>query len=190
MRKLLLLTLIAAASLLGTPAAQAAPSCIGVYCDWILNGGFEQGTDRSADKWSDSPDMTFPAVRDSCLSGAPITKVAEFTRGETGPSWVSQLRYPTYGTHYQVAFHIVDLIGDTNSWWDVLRVTVTDYNTNTVEQFTIQGSQFDVSNCATHRWTFNLSNNYYLHNVEVKFEIGAFTTAKFQIDNVSLWSWP
>jgi hypothetical protein len=184
MRKLILLVFAAVVLLLGAPVAQAGPSCSYPYCDWVLNGRFENGTDTSAKYWTGSANVRYPTITDPCGSFPypTYTKVAQLKRTDL----VSQQMYPDYGTHFSVQFRLF-LLDDTESFYDQLRVSVKNLDTGALEKYEIHGNTFN-STCA---WqTVPLSNNYNSHNVELKFEVASLATGTFQLDYVVFWSWP
>ncbi len=164
-----------ALSVVMTPVVQAK-SCILNGCQYITNATFSSG----GTGWTSGGGngVSFPTVN-SC--GATNTS-AQLDNTE----YIQQSFYvdDTY-----VEFHLnfdLYLLNDSDEWYDQLKVTVTDNTTNATETFYFHGSSFD-DDCTSPQVSFQLSNNYSLHNVTVKFENSYLALGSWQIDNVGFW---
>ena len=179
MKKLLLLASIVVASMSVSPPVHAA-TCFSQWCDWVVNGRFSNG----ATGWDKSENTTFPYAT-GCWGTSRVAQVMPF---RPAAGWLSQRMHPDYGTVYSVEFDLY-LLDETNTWFDQLKVTVTDLTTGAKEERVIRGDQYN-SICPQVRQVFSLSNNYINHDVELKFAAAGTTTGTFQIDNVNFWSGP
>lgn len=158
-----------------TPMAQAK-SCILNGCQYITNTTFSGG----GTGWTTGGGngVSYPSTN-AC--GASNTS-AQLDNTE-------YMQQSFYVDDTYVEFHLsfdLYLLNDDDNWYDQLKVTVTDNSTNATETFYFHGSSFD-HNCSSPQVSFQLSNNYSLHNTTVKFENAYLALGSYQIDNVGFW---
>lgn len=165
----LLLALIVAV----TPMAQAK-SCIWLACQYLSNTTFSTG----GTGWTTGGSVSYPTTNACGASN----KSAQLDNTET----IAQSVYidDSYND-YSVEFDLY-LLNDTDNWYDQLKVTVKNDDTNVTETFYFHGSSFD-NNCGSPRIVIPLSNDYDLSNITVKFENSYLATGSWQIDNVNFW---
>ncbi|HEY0143286.1 MAG TPA: hypothetical protein VGF48_20505 [Thermoanaerobaculia bacterium] len=167
------LLLLALAALFLPLTAQAQTSCWTYSCDYIEDGIFYYG----GTYWNDS-NTTFPNVTDPC--GGWTNRVADI--GNQG--YVEQTIYinNTY-TSYDLQFNAY-LLDDTDNWYDQLKVTVKNHNTNQTESFYLRGNEIDLS-CGS--FSFPLSNDYDNTYVTVRFTVSYLNLGTWYLDNVAFW---
>lgn len=140
-------------------------------CDY-LNESFVDLND-----WTDSG-VTIEQIADPCLSFSPQNDVAEFASS----GYMERTFTTSGGTSYTLEFSYY-LPVDQDDWYDVIKVTVTNLDTNQSEIDYFRGSDYDT----TCKVVWNLSNDYSAADVKVKFERGYLGTGTLQIDNASFW---
>ena len=139
------------------------------WCDYILNGNFNNG---GAD-WTESSTTSFPNVY-RCGSWSNVAELQ-------GTEYIEQTFYvdDTFSS-FSVGYNAY-LQGDTNNWYDELKITVTNLSTNQTELRRLRGSSYDTT-CALQSW--QLSRNYSNVWVKVRFEAGQYTLGTWEVDNV------
>lgn len=169
------LVLFALVAVLVTPYAEAK-TCYGISCNYIdaaTNSGF--GSDGAY--WSYDSGVSFP-IDSSCYS----SKVAQLDNGEA--IW----RFPYVDASYssfKLSFRAY-LPGDTNNFYDELKVTVTNRDTNVSETMYLHGNSYD-THCGSNQWY--LSNDYSNADVLVVFESGGLSSHSWQIEDVGFWAY-
>jgi hypothetical protein len=162
---------LVALAVLVTPYAQAM-TCYPSYCEFIdTNPGFENAT--HGQYWNYDPGVTFPNPN-TCSTGY----VAELDNTEA--IWRFPFVNGTFSS-FTLSFNVY-LPGDTNNFYDELKVTVRNRDTGVEEVTYLHGNSIDTS-CTL--YTISLSNNYSNRNTMVLFESGSFSSHAWQIDNVS-----
>lgn len=158
-----------------TPFAQAMTCYGSVYCNFIdTNSGFESG----GLYWNYDAGVTFPLETTCYLNN----HVANLDNGEA--IWRFPFVNGTF-TSFKLSFKAF-LPGDTNNFYDELKVTVRNRDTGASETMYLHGNSYD-SNCNFN--TFYLSNNYSNANVLVTFESGGFSLHPWQIDDVGFFAY-
>lgn len=177
MSKVVLAVFIA---LLALPAH--AVSCFRCLCDYAINGNF-----------TNSSTWTFS----NCGSGAYCGTIQQ-----TDPcgayTWMAHITYPgtnvkmqqftfpsTAGPNFYIEF---DVLADSipGTWWDELRVYVTDVSAGTTEFVgAVHGSQL-TSGCQ--RFSLQTSKSYAGKTVQLKFVTGSFSAITWYLDDVTFWA--
>jgi hypothetical protein len=158
---------------LAAPLSVQAQTCFWYSCDYIVDGNMETASswDVTGTIWETVP---------SCLYGSPNTTVAALQNTEA----VSQDLYVDgSATTWELEFNAF-LVDDTENWYDQLKVTVKNLDTNQTETLYLHGNNYDTS---CDKVVMTLNNDYSDANVRVKFETAYLATGTYQIDNVSLW---
>lgn len=170
-------TVLFALAVLVTPYAEAK-TCYGISCNYIdaaTNSGFENSNPGAY--WNYDSGVTFP-TESSCYN----SHVAQLDNGEA--IWRFPLVDAAYSS-YKLQFRAY-LPGDTNNFYDELKVTVTNRDTGISETMTLHGSSYD-THCGYN--TFYLSNDYDYADVTVTFESGTFSNHVWQIDDVGFFAY-
>lgn len=159
-----------------TPVAQAK-SCILNGCQYVSNATFS--SDGLYWTTGGGNGVTFPYAS-QC--GTTTNKVAHLDNTE----YIEQSFYvdDTY-VEFSLNFNLWHL-NDTNNFYDQLRITVTNDDTNVSEVFYIRGSSF-TTNCSSLQQNYNLANDYSNANVTVKFDVSYSSLGQYEIDNVGFW---
>jgi hypothetical protein len=166
--------LLAVTVLVFTPYAQAMTCYGGVYCIFTdTNPGFENAT--PGQYWSYDTGVTFPTESTCYLNN----HVANLDNGED--IWRFPFVNGTF-TSFKLQFKAF-LPGDTNNFYDELKVTVRNRDTGVEEVMYLHGNSYDGSNCSFNN--FYLSNDYSNANTMVLFEAGGLSSHAWQIDDVS-----
>lgn len=184
MRRIVLFVLLVAASsfLVGAPAAQASPACVGTpqgpWCDWINNGKFELGTSS----WNFQNNAVVIPAGELCSGSGPYAARV----GQRDSISQRMNIWAGYGPKFTLYFDL-HLFNSGGTVWDSLDVTVRDLNTGSVERWQYNG--WFTSRCSIEK---NLVNNYSGHMVEVSFTGGyaLYPPAYFLVDDVQFWSRP
>lgn len=175
MKKIYLVML--ALVVLVTPYAEAK-TCYGISCNYIdaaTNSGFENAT--HGQYWTYDSGVTF-VTENSCYS----SYVAALDNGEA--IWRFPYVDATYSS-FKLSFRAY-LPGDTNNFYDELKITVKDNSTNVTETMYLHGNSYDTQ-CGY--INFYLSNNYSNHNVTVTFQSGGLSSHVWQIDDVGFFAY-
>lgn len=154
------------------PYAQAK-TCFMTSCNYITDGAFVYG----GTYWNESSTVTYPTIANDCKT----SKLAELWNTD----YIEQSFYVDngYSNGFTLEFHAY-LIDDTDNWYDQLTIRVTNTDTNVTETFYMRGSSYNTQ-CGTQ--VLNLSNDYSLHNVKVRFEVSYLSIGKWQLDDVAFW---
>jgi hypothetical protein len=175
MKKIYLVLL--ALVVLATPYAEAK-TCYGISCNYIdaaTNSGFDNAT--HGQYWTYDSGVTF-VTENSCYS----SYVAALDNGEA--IWRFPYVDATYSS-FKLSFRAY-LPGDTNNFYDELKITVKDNSTNVTETMYLHGNSYDTQ-CGY--INFYLSNNYSNHNVTVTFQSGGLSSHVWQIDDVGFFAY-
>jgi len=166
-------SVVLALVVLMTPYVQAK-TCFYNQCDYITDGGFTYGSTYWQTGGGNG--VTFP--NDTSCYGS---KVAHLDNTE----WISQSFYvdDTYTGGFDLQLRIYHL-NDTDNWYDQLRITVTNTDTNVSEVFYVRGSSYTTS-CGLN--VFHLSNDYSNAHVTVKFDVAYLALGQFELDDVGFW---
>jgi hypothetical protein len=158
-----------------TPYAEAK-TCAGNSCNYIdaaTNSGFSSG----GSNWSYDAGVSF-ATGSACSTG----NVAQLQNYEA--IW----RFPYVDASYssfKLSFKAY-LPGDTNNFYDELKVTVKNNSTQVTETMYLHGNSWDTS-CSAYEWYLN--NDYSNVNVTVTFEAGGLSSHTWEIDDVGFWAY-
>jgi hypothetical protein len=167
-----------ALAVLITPYADAK-TCAGISCNYIdaaTNSGFEN-TPNHGQSWNYDAGVTF-VTENSCYN----TYVAALDNGEA--IWRFPYVDDTYSS-FKVQFRAF-LPGDTNNFYDELKVTVKNNATQVTETMYLHGNSYDTQ-CGF--VNFYLSNDYSNANVTVTFESGSLSSHVWQIDDVGFFAY-
>jgi hypothetical protein len=159
--------------LLLTPYAQAK-TCAGNSCNYIdnsTNSDFSSGLTG----WTTGGASI---ATEACYS----SNAAELQNTE----YLSQSLYVdgTYSS-FKLTFRAF-LPGDTDNFYDELKVRVTNTDTGVYEEQVLHGSSY-TSHCGSN--SFYLANNYSNAHVTVKFSSGSLSSHVWQIDDVGFWAY-
>lgn len=175
-----LFVVLFALAVLITPYAEAK-TCVGGTCNYIdaaTNSGFDAS--NHGQYWAYDPGVTFVSPS-ACANNTSY--VAQLDNTEA--IWRFPYIDASYSS-YKISFKAY-LPGDTNNFYDELKITVRNNTTMVTETMYLHGSSFD--NCdPTIEWY--LSNDYDLDNTVVVFESGSFSSHAWQIDDVGFWAYP
>lgn len=177
MKKIHLLLL--ALAVLAVPFAAQAKTCAGTSCNYIdaaTNSGFEF-TPNHGQYWTYGSGISF--VPQSACSAGYVAQI-----GTGSAIWRFPYVDASYSS-YKLQFKAF-LPGDTNNYYDELKVTVKNNATQVTETMYLHGSSFD-SSCSY--IDFYLSNDYDLANVTVTFESGGLSSHYWQIDDVGFFAY-
>jgi hypothetical protein len=168
-------SVVAVVMVLVTPIAQAK-TCLSTQCNYITNGSFPSG---STTGWTLGGGNGVSVLTDTSCYGS---KVIELQNTE----YAQQSFYvdDTYNNGFRLVFRTYHT-NDTDNWYDQLKVTVTNTDTNQSETMYLHGNSYS-THCNLH--VFSLSNNYSNANVTVKFEVAYLATGEYQIDDVAFWA--
>ena len=138
------------------------------WCQYVQNGNFEQG----GQYWTSSG-VSFPNVY-RCNYWTYVAQLQ-------GTEYIEQTFYvdDTFSS-FSVGYEAF-LLGDTDNYYDELKITVTNLSTNQTELRRLRGSTFN-STCALQSW--QLSRNYSNVWVKVRFEAGQYTLGTWELDNI------
>jgi hypothetical protein len=175
--KKLFVVLLALTALI-TPYAEAK-TCYGISCNYIdTNSGFD-ATPNHGQSWSYDAGVTFAATS-VCSNNNSYVALLDNTEA----IWRFPFIDDSYSS-YKLSFKAY-LPGDTNNFYDELKVSVKNNTTQVTETMYLHGNSFD--NCGnTIEWY--LSNDYDLTNTTVVFESGTFSSHVWQIEDVGFWAY-
>ena len=167
-------TVLLALSVLLTPLAQAK-TCSGTWCNYIdTNDGFESGG-ANWSYWG----VSFP-LETTCYSNNHAAEMQN-TEWIQRPYWNVDNTYSSFNLQFR-AF----LPGDSDNYYDELKITVTNLTTNVSEIFYLHGSSYNGAQCGKN--VIPLANNYSNADVTVKFQSGTFSSHNWQIDDVGFFA--
>jgi hypothetical protein len=168
-----------ALAVLVTPYAEAK-TCVGTTCNYIdaaTNSGFDNASHGAY--WSYDSGVTF--VTENICSGGSY--VAALDNGEA--IWRFPYIDAAYSS-YKLSFKAY-LPGDTNNFYDELKITVKNNSTQVTETMYLHGNSYNTSCSAVE---FYLSNDYDYVNTTVVFESGGLSSHVWQIEDVGFWAYP
>lgn len=167
---------VVALAILAFPFSAQAKTCFWGSCNYVEDGAFV----NSGTYWTEAS-TTYPTVTGCTSLGSTI--VAQV--GNSG--YVEQtFEVDSSYTSYNVDFRAF-LLNDTDNWYDQLKVTVTNLDTNQSEVFYLRGSSYTTS-CNLN--SFTLSNDYDNATVKVRFDVSYSTLGTWQVDDVAFWGNP